>query len=191
MKKNNKVLAFYFAPDDGKLRYGDGRKVEVGVTHKVEGKLELCAHGLYASTKVSDALKYAPGRTLYLVELSGDVFHGDDKLCASERTYLKCFDAEALLREFARKQALINIDKIRPYCSEKDFSVIKTYLEHGRKEDRSAARFAAWSAARSAARSAAESAVWSAAESAARSAARSAANKMLTAMIREATGWEF
>jgi len=170
---------YYFSTNEKKLRYGDNRPIKEGETHSVEGELVLCENGLHASERVIDALKYAPGSTLWLVELSGEIVEGEDKVCARSRKYIKEIDCEELLREFARKQALINIEKIKPYCSAEAFSLIVDYLETGNDELRSAA----WSAARSAAWSAesaesAESAAWSAArsaESAAESAARSVA----------------
>ncbi len=130
-------------------------------------------------------MHYAPGSYLWIVELSGEIVEGDDKVVATERTYIKGFDATNILREFSRKVALINIEKIKPYCSEKDFDIIIRYLETGGEELSAAvwsaaasaesAAWSAWSAARSAARSAAWSAAASAAESAAASAAWSAA----------------
>ena len=162
------MKAYYFSSLNKKLRYGDNRQIRVGQTHKVTGDIKLCQKGLHASIKPLDALKYAPGSMLWLVELSGEIIIGDDKCVASERTYICGFNAEELLREFARKQALINIDKIKPYT--KDYDLIYKYLTTGDKSLKSAA----WSAARSAARSA-RSAAWSVADSAARS-ARSAAD---------------
>ena len=207
------MRAFYFSNKDNRLRYGDNRLIEKGITHTVEGEIGLCDYGLHASVKLIDALSYAPGSNLWLVELGGEIINGYDKCCATERTYIDFFDAESLLREFARKQALINIEKIKPYCSEDEYSIILKWLNTGYEAHRSAAesaarsaaRSAAWSAARSAAWSAAESAAWSAARSAAWSAAESAAwsaaesaawsdwsaaNDMLTEMIRESTGWD-
>ena len=85
---------------------------------------------------------------------------------------------------FGCNAALINIEKIKPYCSEGDYKLITDYLNNPTEELAWAARSAAWSA-ESAARSAesAESAAWSAwsawsarsAGSAAESAAESAA----------------
>ena len=135
-----------------------------------------------------------------------------DKMCATRRTYLAEFDATEVLRTFARRQALINVEKIKPYCSDEQYSTIVEFLETGDEELRSAARSAAaaaassavwsaaaaaeyaaespvWSAAQAAVQAAASSAVWSAAQ-AARSAASSAANEMLIEMIKDATGWE-
>jgi ribosomal protein L18E len=91
-----------------------------------------------------------------------------------------CKDKKIDLRESARKQALINIEKIEPYCKEGDYQLITSYLITGDESIRSAARSAAWSAARSAAWSAARSAAWSVAESA-RSAAWSAAESARSA----------
>ena len=47
------------------------------------------------------------------------------------------------LRLFARKQALLNIELIKPYCGAVDYATIVHYLNTGE----SAARSAAWSAA--------------------------------------------
>ena len=79
------------------------------------------------------------------------------------------------LRVYGCKKALINIEKIKPYCSSDDYGLIITYLNSPTESARSAARSAADSAAWSA-RSAASSAAWPAARSAAWSAARSAAD---------------
>ena len=204
------MKAFYFAQENKKLRYGDGREISVGATHTVACTPICCEQGLHASQRLIDALKYAPGHTLYLVELSGRIDKQHDKACGERRTYIAEFDAEGLLREFARKQALLHIEKIKPYCSISEYYIILQYLHTGRDSYRSAAESAAWSAAWSAARSAARSAAWSAArsaawiaaesaawsaaesaaESAADSAAESAANVMLTDMVRTTTGWD-
>ena len=191
------MKAYYFAANDKKLRHGDNRKIRVGITHKIKGTPVLCEHGLHASERLIDALKYAPGHMLYVVQLGGEIVKGEDKVVAQERTYVSFLNAKELLREFARKQALINIKKIKPYTTEEDYAIIIKWLKTGDKKyqiaARSAAAAAAWSAADSAAESAAESAAHSAArsaaDSAARLAARSAADKMLTKMVKEATGW--
>jgi len=161
------MQASWFCREDRKLGYKDGRTVRIGITHKVRGRLKLCKNGLHASTRLIDALKYAPGPILYLVDLSGEFLSGEDKLCARERKYLASFNATDLLWRFARKQALISVEKIKPYTGQYD--LIVRWLETGDESIRLAA--------------------WSAAESAAWSAARSAANEMLTRMVREETGW--
>src|ERR1700693_4590296 len=62
---------WYFADETECLRYGDGRKIEVGITHKANCEPILCEQGLHASPSVLDALEYAPGNILYHVTLSG------------------------------------------------------------------------------------------------------------------------
>ena len=211
------MKAYYFSSKDRKLRYGDNRPIVVGETHTIsteEKPLELCSWGLHASVKALDALKYAPGPMLYIVELGGDVLEGEDKVCAESRTYLAELDATELLRTFACKQALINIEKIKPYCAEVEYNTVINYLTTGNKSLRadSAAR-SADSAARSAAAAArsavaaieatrlaeaaysallaTEAAAWSARSAAysaysAYSAAEAETNKMLEDMIEKA-----
>jgi len=202
------MKAYYFGTKDRQLRYGDNRHIMIDRTHKVDGPPILCEHGLHGSIKAMDALRYAPGPILYEVELSGQLDIGDDKIAATERKYLRSFDATDLLREFARRQAMINITKIKPYCSAEDYNLIVDWLETGNEEIREAAAEAAWSArvaAGVAAGAAAGAAAWTAARTAARvataaesaesaartaarvataaEAARSAANEMLEEMI--------
>ena len=198
------MIAFYFSNKDKKLRHGDDRQIRNGRAHKVSCDPILCRQGLHASELLIDALKYAPGEYLWLVDLKGEIKIGDDKLVATKREYIDGFDATDILREFARKTALVNIEKIYKHCSKKDYDLIVEYLETGNTDIQSAAwsaesaawsaesaaRSAAWSA-ESAARSAARAA-WSAesAESAAWSAERSGLNKLLTDLVRAKTGWD-
>ena len=196
------MRAYYFSKHDKKLRYDDGRQIRKGRTHKTKGTPVLCEHGLHASKRAIDALKYAPGGYLWVVDLGGEIVEGDDKVVATERKYIDGFDADKLLREFARKCALVNIEKIKPYTDKYD--LIVEYLETGCDSLRSAASAAcsasasavnaAWSAAQSAKYSAADRAViaaWSAAWSSANSlriaadAARDKLNELLEDMISE------
>ncbi len=167
--------AWYFAPEGNRLKYQDNRLIRVGVTHRIEGKPETCSHGLHASNRIIDALKYSQTNILYRVELSGEMDRAEDKIAAQSRKYLQRFDMESILFEFSRKQALINIKKVKLYTRKDDYSLIIEWLKTGDQNIRSAAWSAAESAAWSAAGSAARSAAWSAARSAARSAAESAA----------------
>lgn len=161
MKNQNKP-AFYFATNEKKLRYNDGRSIVVGETHSVDGEIEICKNGLHASSRLIDALNYALGNILYLVECSGDMDITEDKFCSRHRKYLAEFDATKVLKEFARKVALINIELIKPYCSEEDYKIILDFLETG-NNDVDASR-AAWSSATHATWSAAhaDAAAWSA-----------------------------
>ncbi len=184
------MKAFYFSNKEKKLRYGDNRVIVVGRKHKVRGIPVLCKHGLHGSVKVLDALQYALSSNLYLIELGGDIATGVDKCCATERTYLKTFNAEKVLEVFARKQALLNIEKIKPYCSGDDYDLIVKYLETGDEGLKWNARAAADSAADSA-RAAAWSEAWSearAAESAARAAAWTVAVESAVSAARSVVG---
>ena len=155
------MKAWYFSAEDRRLRHRDGRLIEAGVTHEVDCDPVLCKRGLHASVRPLDALEYAPGPILWRVELGGEIDKGDDKLCATERTYLWGFDATAMLREFARKCAL---DVIHLWNAPE---VVKTYLTTGDES--------LWDAARDVARDAARDAAWAAAGAAARAAAWAAA----------------
>ena len=104
-----KVKAWYFSNYTRRLRYGDGREIAIGVTHTVDGEIAPCQNGLHGSERILDALGYAPGLVVWRVELSGTIVanEDDDKLAASERTYLAGgVDITELLRAFARRQAL-------------------------------------------------------------------------------------
>ena len=169
------IKAWYFAPKDEVLRYGDGRTIKVGITHSVGGEIKTCVNGLHGSERLIDALRYAESSILYRVNLYGNMDIDIDKIAAGHRRYLQRFNIESILFEFSRNQALINIEKIKPYTSKKDYNLIVKWLNTGNIKIRSAAASAARSAAESAARSAAASAAWSAAWSAAASAAESAA----------------
>jgi hypothetical protein len=100
------MKAWFFSHTDCRLANGDGRLIQAGKTHRVEGPLKLCRHGLHGSIKPLDALLYAPGPFVWRVELGGEVLHGNDKLCGKERTYLWGYDATDVLRHFARLCAL-------------------------------------------------------------------------------------
>ena len=162
-------MGWYFSDENECLRYGDGRKIAIGVTHTVDCELALCKSGLHASKCVFDALQYAPGPILWRVSLSGKIVHADDKSCATVRTYHARINATDIMREFARKCAL---DVIHLWNAP---TIVREYLETGNKELRAAASNAAWAAARAAASDAASNAAWAAARDAAWAAAWAAA----------------
>jgi hypothetical protein len=69
---------------NGTLR--DGSPVPpIGEWLVYEGEIELCQSGYHASAQPFDALLYAPGSMLHLVEVGGRIIHGDDKLVAEKR----------------------------------------------------------------------------------------------------------
>jgi hypothetical protein len=151
-----------------------------------DGPPILCEQGLHASLEPFQALRYAPGSNLHLVECGGMVIQCEDKLVCTERTIIVSMNAEPLLRYFARMQALSVVHMWDAPDVVLDFLMGDDAAWSAAE---SAARSAAWSAARSAAGSAtwsaAESAAWSAAESAAESAAGSAAGSAAEQMFNE------
>ena len=100
MKKN---LAWHFVGD--KLR--DDRPVpKDGVWLEHKGPLVMCDSGLHFSKEPFDALAYAPGETLCLVEIGGKIVHDTNKGICSRRKIIARMNATELLRYHARMQAL-------------------------------------------------------------------------------------
>lgn len=148
---------------DGSPVPADGKWLEVAPP------LVMCSHGLHASRKPFDALRYAPGETLCLVEVGGEVIEDKDKLVCTRRKIIARMDATEMLRYFARMQAL----SVVHLWDAPD--IVLDYLMTGNEELRDAARDAAWDTARAAARAAAWAAAWDTAWAAARDAAWDAA----------------
>jgi hypothetical protein len=169
-----------------RLGYKDNREVRVGETLTVEGEPELCHHGLHASAKLWDALRYVRSDKLALcrVTLGGTVLHDKEKSVGNERTVIAMLDADAtdkLLRDFARWCALQVIhlwdapDVVRQYLDTGDESLRDAAWAAARDAARAAAGYAAGDAARAAAGVAAGDAARAAAGVAAGYAARAAA----------------
>ena len=149
------IRAWHFVGDT--LR--DGRPVpQDGVWLEHDGPLVICQSGLHASLDPFDALRYAPGPTLCLVECDGDILEQDDKLVCRRRRIVARRDATEGLCYFARMQALSVIH----LWDAPD--VVLDYLMTGDEAIRAAA---AWDAARATASAAA----WDAAGAATASAA--------------------
>jgi len=156
------MIAWHWVGDtlrDGSPVPRDGEKLVFA------GKPKLCERGFHASMRPWDALRYAPGGVLCLVECGGTILHQPDKLVCTARTILARMNAEPLLREFARMQALSVVHLWEPP------EVVCDYLMTGDESLRAAAGAAAWDAARAAAWDAA----WAAAGDAAADAAGAAA----------------
>jgi len=96
------MLGWYFSNNSKQLRYGDGRKIRPGITHKVTGVPFLCQWGLHASKNIVDALIWAPGLYIWRVELSGQLKFSSDKMVASERKYLWGYRSEDIFKKFLR-----------------------------------------------------------------------------------------
>jgi hypothetical protein len=147
-KAMKKSLAWHFLAEGNKLRDGsiapaDGKWLE----HK--GKLVLCGSGLHFSRQAFDALTYAPGPILCLVEIGGEIVEpkGEDKGICSRRKIITRMDATVLLRYFARMQAISALE----YWDTEPPEVVCDYLATGDESIRAAAWDAAWDAARAAA----------------------------------------
>jgi hypothetical protein len=163
----------------------DGRPIPaIGQWLEYDGPVVPCMSGLHMSEHPMDALKYAPGSMLHLVELEGDLrAHGEpsDKWAGRRRRILATVDAEPLLRQFARLCALRVIhlwpapDIVRRYLETGDESLREAARQAAWEAAWGAAWEAAWGAARQAAWEAAWGAAWEAAWEAAWGAARQAA----------------
>ena len=160
MPKKLRNLAYHFV---GKaLR--DGKPVPAaGEWLEHTGKLKLCHSGLHFSRLPFDALQYAPGETLCLVEIGGTIVEptGEDKGVCSRRKIIASMDATELLRYFTRMQALSVIHLSEDYPGAE---IVEDYLMTGDESLRAAAGAAAgaaawataWDAAGDAARTALE-----------------------------------
>ena len=171
MTRSKTVLAYHFT--DG-YRLRDGQPLVVGSEYVFDGTPVMCARGYHASRHVFDALEYAPGATLSLVECREVTEERDDKLVCKRRTVIQTIDATDLLLRFARMCAL---DVIHLWDAP---DVVVRYLKTGDESLRDAAWSAAWAARAAAmdaawAASSAEAAAWSAARPDARADAMDAA----------------
>ena len=180
----------------------DGRPIPPdGEWLEHEGELIMCESGLHASLRITDALKYAPGRYICRVELDGDIIEDEDKAVASKRKILWRIDGEKVLRAFARWCAL-------QYVHLWDApDVVIEYLTKGDLDLMVAARAAVEDASRAASRAAVEAAAWDAVDDASWDAAwvavwsvvwdvaRDVQNEQLELMVEEAkdgkTEWIF
>lgn len=92
-----------------------------------------------ASLTVLDALYLGDGNLLYKVKLSGDVIYKDGVIFASQAKVISNFDATSILSEFSRKQALINIHRIKKFEKDCDYKLLVDFLNSGNEEIRSLA----------------------------------------------------
>ena len=129
------MKAWHFVGE--KLRNGEPVPPD-GKWLRWNGPLEMCKTGLHASVEPFDALRYAPGPVLCLVEVSGEIVKGNDKLVCSQRKIICRMDATEMLHYFARMQAL---SVIHLYPNGTD-DVVFDYLMTGDE----ALRAAAWDA---------------------------------------------
>ena len=174
-------VGYWFSDSSGVLPHGDGRPIVIGQKLSIKGKLVICRNALHGSFHPFDALQYAPGPILHRVLFSSARVENSDKVGSRSRTVLASVDATAMLRQFARTQAL---SVIHLWAAP---TIVREYLETGDETKRdAAAAAAAWAAA-------AAAAAWAAARDAAARdaaawAAATAAGDAATA-ARDATTW--
>ena len=178
------IRAYHFVGD--KLR--DGCPVPPDGEWLVhDGPVRMCESGLHASRHPFDALMYAPGPILCLVDCDEIDAEDVDKLVCRRRRIVARFDATTMLRAFARQCALDVIhlwdapQVVRDYLTTGDESV-----RDGTRDDAwAAARAAAWDAAWEAARAAARDAAWEAARDAAWEAAWDAQRERFARLVAD------
>jgi len=127
------IIAYHFV--GATLR--DGRAIPPDGEWLVhDGPVVMCESGLHASRDPFDALTYAPGETLCIVECEDVVREDVDKLVCRRRRIIKRAGATTMLREFARAQALdvAHLWDCPP--------VVRQYLETGDESLMAAARAA-------------------------------------------------
>ena len=176
-QKQKSVIAYHFTNE--KLR--DGSPIpKRGVWLKHKGAVVPCQSGLHASLHPFDALQYAPGNMLHLVEVRGGIQKiNDDKIVARERKIIKTINAEKIMRDFARWNAL-KVLHLWPNPPD----VVMRFLKTGDESLRAAAVDAAVDAAVAAARAAAGAAARAAAGAAARAAFIKKSRRKFAQMVR-------
>jgi len=131
--QNPSVTGWWFAGLQNRLGYEDGRRAAMGVTHRFQGQPVMCRHGFHASKNILDAFQYSDSPIVWHVALGGTVVHGEDKIVATERTYLRgghpvCY----ALRQFIRLCALDVIMRVRNLLTPEQYQHLRTYLKTGR-----------------------------------------------------------
>lgn len=89
-----KKYGWWFCDNTHRLKYQDGRKAGVGITHYLKNPnlpVRLCRYGFHASPSIKYAIGYADRLNLYRVEVGGPFalrrrYH-HDKFCGRTRTY--------------------------------------------------------------------------------------------------------
>ena len=150
------MRAYWFSNLDGTTVH-QTEPAEVGRTDHAEGAIIPCQNGLHGSPTPWDALQYAGGPVLWVVELAGEIVsHGDpvDKHAASERKYISKIDLTKTLCSFAARRALTVIhlwnapEFVKEYLTKTaNFDDAESIRAAARDAARAAATAAAWDAA--------------------------------------------
>lgn len=179
------MIAYHFC--GATLR--DGRPIPADGEWLVhEGQVTICETGLHASSHPFDALQFAPGATLCIVECEDIVTEHVDKLVCRRRKIVKRIDATELLWKASREYAKSVLHLWDAPQVVKDFldTGDESLMAAARAAARAAASADAWAAAMAAARDAGWDAGWDAAWDAARDAAWAAARAAGWAAARAA-----
>ena len=162
-----------------------------GVWLENDGPLVMCRSGLHASLDPFDALMYAQGKTLCLVECDGEIQHDTDKLVCSRRMIVARMDATEMLRYFARMQALSVVhlwnapDVVLDYLMSGDESIMEAAFDTAYAATKEAAGATVCAAAKEAAWAATMATAWDVGFAAARAATTEAARKDFNSLVRE------
>ena len=100
------VRAFHFLKSDMTSSYGADEPWRVGETRKLTGEVELCVRGFHSSPTPFDALGYAQGPILCLVDASKPAETDTDKQVSRRRTLVAAVDVTRPLHEAAIRIAL-------------------------------------------------------------------------------------
>ena len=76
--------------------------------------IKLCSSGLHASFIPTDAMGYAPGPNMALVDVAGDMIQGEDKLVCTHRRIVKSMDVTNTVLTFVRTK----IKELLPHWEE-------------------------------------------------------------------------
>ncbi len=95
----SKILAYHFLKSDMCSHAGHEPPWKEGETRTLDGEIVICVHGYHASRTAWDALQFAPGPVLCLVEVEPVKEH-TDKLVSRSRRLIKAVNVERELREF-------------------------------------------------------------------------------------------
>lgn len=181
------MIAYHFC--GATLR--DGRPIPADGEWLVhEGQVTICETGLHASSHPFDALQFAPGATLCIVECEDIVTEHVDKLVCRRRKIVKRIDATELLWKASREYAKSVLHLWDAPQVVKDFldTGDESLMASARAAARAAARDAGWDAGWDAAWDAARDAAWAAARAAGWAAARAAQRDLFAKLVEEAFG---
>src|SRR3990167_2127229 len=187
------IRAWHFLRDD--MRSGSGAEPAwtEGEERTITGRLKLCDRGYHSSPTPWDALQYAPGSMLCLVEISEPVKRDKDKAVSRTRRLVRAINIERELRLFACDCAESAVEIVRTRGAKPDprslaaIATARRFANGGASvEELDAAAPSAAEAARAAAEAAwAAWAAWAAAEAASAARAARAAAEAAKAQFNE------